>query len=79
MFTGRVAFDNLSLADYGSLLVALDPRLLAGTDSADWEGVVTSVGGGKPFGFGAVSIDVEPVLVQTARARYLGEAAQVIG
>ncbi len=40
---------------------------------------MTSVGGGKPFGFGAVTIDVEPVLVQTARARYLGEAPQAPG
>ena len=77
VFTGRVAFDNLSLADYGSLLVALDPRLMAEAEAATWEGVVTSVGGGKPFGFGAVTIDVERVLVQTARARYLGEAAHV--
>ena len=35
VFTGRVAFDNLSLADYGSLLAALDPRLLAGAGLAD--------------------------------------------
>jgi len=78
-FTGRVCFDNLSLADYGSLLAALDPRLMAEEESAGWDGVVTSVGGGKPFGFGAVTIDVEPVLVQTARARYLGEAAEAPG
>jgi CRISPR-associated protein (TIGR03986 family) len=79
VFTGRVSFDNLSPADYGSLLAALDPRLLAGADSADWDGVVTSVGGGKPFGFGAVTVDVEPLSVQTARARYLGGAAAVPG
>ena len=29
VFTGRVCFENLSAADYGSLLAALDPRLLA--------------------------------------------------
>jgi len=78
-FTGRVSFDNLSLADYGSLLAALDPRLMAEAEPTTWKGVVTSVGGGKPFGFGAVTIDVEPVLVQTAQARYLGEAAKAPG
>jgi CRISPR-associated protein (TIGR03986 family) len=77
VFTGRVAFDNLSLADYGSLLTALDPRLMSGAASAGWDGVVSSVGGGKPFGFGSVTVDVEPMLVQTARARYLGETETV--
>jgi hypothetical protein len=75
-FHGRVAFDNLSLADLGSLLTALDPRklALAGEDARvdDWNGVVTSVGGGKPFGFGAVTIEVEAVSAQTAAERYLG-------
>jgi hypothetical protein len=33
---------------------------------------VISVGGGKPLGFGSVSIDIEPMLVQTAQVRYLG-------
>ena len=77
VFTGRVAFENLSLPDYGSLLVALDPRLMSEAEPAGWDGVVSSVGGGKPFGFGAVTVDVEPVLVQTARVRYLGEAGPV--
>jgi CRISPR/Cas system CSM-associated protein Csm3 (group 7 of RAMP superfamily) len=73
VFEGRVRFDNLSVAEYGSLLAALDPRMLAKADDAAWQDTVTSVGGGKPFGFGAVSIDVKPELVQTARMRYLGE------
>ena len=38
---------------------------------------MTGVGGGKPFGFGSVSIDVRPVTVQTAAMRYLGEAGEV--
>lgn len=83
VFSGRVSFDNLSLADYGSLLAALDPRLIAEAGPAAgetaWKGAVTSVGGGKPFGFGAVSIDVEPVLVQSAQARYLGKVMQAPG
>jgi hypothetical protein len=73
VFTGRVRFDNLDAADYGSLLAALNPRLLADPDESAWAETVTSIGGAKPFGFGAVRIDVEPEWVQTARTRYLGE------
>jgi RAMP superfamily len=76
-FTGRVCFENLSAADYGSLLAALDPRLLAHADPAGWGEAVTGVGGGKPFGFGSVNIDVRPVKVQTAAMRYLGAAGEV--
>jgi CRISPR-associated protein (TIGR03986 family) len=81
-FHGRVAFDNLSLADFGSLLAALDPRKLATADSdanaAGWDGVVTSVGGGKPFGFGAVNIEVESVVAQTAAERYLEQGGEPV-
>jgi CRISPR/Cas system CSM-associated protein Csm3 (group 7 of RAMP superfamily) len=73
VFTGRIRFDNLDAADYGSLLAALNPRLLADPDESAWAETVTSIGGAKPFGFGAVRIDVEPEWVQTARTRYLGE------
>jgi hypothetical protein len=91
VFKGRVTFDNLDPAEYGSLLAALDPRLLrlaagggsenlaAGGGSENlagrggWENTVTSVGGGKPFGFGAVTIDVKRVRVETASQRYLGD------
>lgn len=72
-FEGRVCFDNLGIGDYGSLLAALDPRWMAETGPG-WDDAVSSLGGGKPFGFGAVRIDVEPEKVQTAAARYLGDA-----
>src|SRR6185312_8619461 len=72
-FTGRIAFDNLDAAEYGSLLAALDPRVLGGTGESSWSRSVTSVGGGKPFGFGSVIIDVKRVSLQTAAQRYLGE------
>ncbi|HUY47570.1 MAG TPA: hypothetical protein VMV92_17855 [Streptosporangiaceae bacterium] len=72
VFTGRVCFDNLSAEDYGSLLAALDPRLLSRAGLDGWGEAVTSVGGGKPFGFGAVSIDVQVERVQTAAGRHLG-------
>jgi CRISPR-associated protein (TIGR03986 family) len=74
-FEGRVCFDNLGLDDYGSLLAALDPRRMAETGPG-WSDAVSSLGGGKPFGFGAVTIDVEPEKVQTAAVRYLGENGQ---
>lgn len=73
VFTGRIRFDNLSVTDYGSLLAALEPTRLAKPDDGSWAASVTSVGGGKPFGFGAVKVTVEPVLIQSASARYLGE------
>jgi hypothetical protein len=74
VFTGTVCFDNVSLADLGSLLVALDPRLMAAIQPGwDPEKIVTTVGGGKPFGFGSVTVDAELETAQTARARYLGE------
>ena len=77
VFTGRVCFDNLSVEDYGSLLAALDPRLLSRAGLDGWDEVVTSVGGGKPFGFGAVSIDVQVERAETASGRYLGQAEDV--
>jgi hypothetical protein len=67
VFTTVVRFENLSPAEVGSVAAAIDPRLL-------WPGsnVVTSVGGGKPFGFGAVTMDVRLERVETAASRYLG-------
>lgn len=73
VFTGRITFDNLSSEDYGSLLAALNPRCFGTVHEGGWEQSVLSVGGGKPFGFGAVEIEVQPVSVQGARERYLGE------
>ncbi len=77
VFEGRVMFDNLDAAEYGSLLAALDPRMMRLAGEGSWENTVTSIGGGKPFGFGSVTIDVKPVLLQTANQRYLGETAPV--
>lgn len=74
VFTGRITFDNLSSEDYGSLLAALNPRCLGTVHERGWEQSVLSVGGGKPFGFGSVEIEVESVSVQGARERYLGES-----
>lgn len=81
-FVGRIAFDNLSAEDYGSLLAALAPRVLGEAGEDGWDDAVISVGGGKPFGFGSVRVDITEDIdvtentVQTARERYLGEAAE---
>ena len=72
-FKGRVAFDNLDAAEYGSLLAALDPRLLGSTGDRSWARSVNGIGGGKPFGFGSVAIDIGQVSLNTAAQRYLGE------
>jgi CRISPR/Cas system CSM-associated protein Csm3 (group 7 of RAMP superfamily) len=69
----RVAFDNLRLADLGSLVAALDPRRLWSVTGEHGDYVI-SVGGGKPFGFGSVTATVELTQLDTARSRYLGEA-----
>jgi CRISPR-associated protein (TIGR03986 family) len=74
VFTGRITFDNLSAQDYGSLLVALNPRRLDRAGDGGWGESVLSVGGGKPFGFGSVEIDVDPASVQGTKERYLGES-----
>ena len=76
VFTGQIAFDSLDAADYGSLLAALNPRRLGAAGEDGWDETVVSVGGGKPFGFGSVLIGAEPVRVQDARQRYLGESPQ---
>jgi hypothetical protein len=76
VFTGQVAFDNLDAEDYGSLLAALDPRTLGAAEEGGWGQTVLSVGGGRPFGFGSVTIDIKPVRVQAAGERYLGEPAE---
>lgn len=76
VFTGQIAFDNLDAKDYGSLLAALDPRRLGAAGEDGWGQTVLSMGGGRPFGFGSVTIDVKPVRVQTAGERYLGEPAE---
>jgi hypothetical protein len=68
VFTARVRFDNLGVVQVGSLVAAIDPRRV-------WPDtqVVTSVGGGRPFGFGSVRIGVDAVRLERPRARYLGE------
>lgn len=67
VFTGTVRFDNVPIVALGSVLAALSPARL-------WDdvSVVTSVGGGKPFGWGAVRVELSDLHAETALSRYLG-------
>jgi len=68
VFHGRITFENLDVAALGGVLAALDTRLLG----PDWSSTVMAVGGGKPFGFGSVTVEAVLAGVETASARYLG-------
>jgi hypothetical protein len=72
VFTTTVSFENLTAAELGGLVAALAPARLS--QVAD---LVIAVGGGKPFGFGAVTATIESAQVEDAAMRYLGEAAEV--
>lgn len=71
-FTTTVWFDGLSVAELGGLLAALQPALLlapASSHSAN-RAVCLPIGGGKPFGFGALSPTVALERVDSAGSRY---------
>jgi len=72
-FVTRLTVDNLTAAQIGSVLAALDPRLLWAKDD-----VVTSVGGGKPFGFGAVTITVEEARLTRTADRYRSAVPETV-
>ena len=67
--TQRVSFDNLTPADLGGLLAALDPaRVLdAGRDS-----LRLHLGGGKPLGLGSCTAAISELKVWDAASRYGG-------
>ncbi|MEO3844172.1 TIGR03986 family CRISPR-associated RAMP protein [Streptomyces sp. B22F1] len=76
VFTSRVFFENLTPAELGGLLSALDPSLLLGTDEGrdasepvhyGW-----AVGGGRPLGFGTCTARVTVTSLDSAESRYLG-------
>ena len=68
-FEFRVSFENLRPQQIGSLLAAIDPgKVLIAKDAA--HPIVTSVGGGRPFGWGAVSMKVNGFMAWSAKARY---------
>ncbi len=73
-FTGSIHFDGLTAEEIGSLVCALDPgRVLPSSGE-----VVFTVGGGRPFGFGACTAEVELAVSQTAAQRWAkGEGGQL--
>ncbi|MEW1657948.1 TIGR03986 family CRISPR-associated RAMP protein [Streptomyces sp. NPDC093707] len=84
VFTARVHFENLSDADLGGLLCALDPALLLhGYDGEPPQGEAPeygwAVGGGRPLGFGTVTSRVSVVALDDASSRYLDEVVPSLG
>jgi CRISPR-associated protein (TIGR03986 family) len=74
-FTFQVSVDNVDRSTLGGLIAALCPQLLwPDPDSS----IVLSVGGGKPFGFGSVSTEVDIDRFDTAKSRYLGTPAPTL-
>ncbi|MFC8797286.1 RAMP superfamily CRISPR-associated protein [Promicromonospora sp. NPDC057138] len=72
-FTVKVSFDGLSLAEIGSLACALDPHPLFPDAPADHT-YGSSVGGGRPLGFGTITTAIDALQLDTAASRYLGDA-----
>ncbi|MFI8774866.1 hypothetical protein ACIGKQ_22275 [Gordonia sp. NPDC062954] len=68
-FRYTVSFDGIRRDQLGGLLAALAPAIVLGSPDKE---IVTSIGGGKPFGFGAVSSTISGLTVEGARHRYLG-------
>lgn len=71
VFTATVTFDNLTPAQVGSVIASLDPRKALG----DQPGVIGSdlvftIGGGRPFGFGACEVGVTIDWITSATARW---------
>ena len=69
-FDTVVSFENLTEAALGSLLASVDPRLLWPDDD-----VASSLGGGKPFGWGAVRADLSDLETWRGPDRYLGRGS----
>lgn len=70
-FQCRVHFENLTAAELGGLLVALDPRLLL--DQGDGQGEFgIAIGGGRPLGFGTCVTSLHDLVIEDAASRYLG-------
>lgn len=69
--SGRVFFENLSPAQLGFLLIALNPQLLADElGIADFGGLATHLGGGKGLGYGTAVATRCQAHVEGAADRY---------
>jgi hypothetical protein len=73
-FRQEIAFDNISRAELGSVLLTLLPRLVLpraeGLQAADY---LLRLGGGKPLGLGSCAVEVTGLQWQDVRQRYLGQ------
>jgi len=65
----RVTFDNLSRAELGGLLAALEPQHVL-TSAAENGPLLLHLGGGKPLGLGSCTAAVDDLQVWTAASRY---------
>ncbi len=70
-FDTTVCFDGLTLSELGGLLAALQPSLLIPAASSHRDPVVClPIGGGKPFGFGALQTQLTLDRIDSAGSRY---------
>ncbi|NNJ63618.1 MAG: hypothetical protein HKP61_22350 [Dactylosporangium sp.] len=76
VLTQVVTFDNLSEAELGSLLAALQPHSVLPPGAPGGRSLRLHLGGGKPLGLGSCHASVEDLRVWTAQSRY-GAAAPV--
>lgn len=66
-----ISFDGMDRLSLLSLLAAFDPARILPPDAPG--GYATHLGGGKPFGLGAVTATIHDPQVRTVAARYTGE------
>ena len=90
-FDATICFENLSETELGGVLAAIHPGLLLNPSPAPWKeedeagdqslGVLGRIGGGKPFGFGAVEVTSIRLSTHTAEERYqsLTSASRELG
>ncbi|MFF4128268.1 hypothetical protein ACFYYP_32490 [Microbispora rosea] len=75
VLTQRVTFDNISMAELGSVLLTLLPGLvLHRAEAMDRADYALRLGGGKPLGLGSCQVAVIDLEWQDAAGRYSGAA-----
>lgn len=74
-FDVTVSFENLTRAELGGLLCALDPSLVLAAELDGGGEIGMSVGGGRPYGFGTCTATVTDLRARTARDWYLEQGA----
>ena len=69
-FAGSIWFEGVTRAQIGELIACLNPAHVLPHEPADE--LVFTVGGGKPFGFGACAVTVTIGELHSAQSRWLG-------